>query len=236
MQADAALRKAAASIPSLLQMSPMAASITDSAQLIMSRLFISQMIYKWKILLHRRYLQVKSASEDKGDYSYSRKTCLDASLSTLQIQHILDEETCPGGQLYPMAWRITPLVQYQFLTATMILCSLLYTRHTDQREGGIRTALRKTREIRLRNSSLSREAKRGADMMNIVLAKADDGNVHDLDLSGNIPDGLANCQTLVASGGKSNMRVNFDGDTTFQQTLDNYDCKYHHRSAHLHYS
>jgi hypothetical protein len=34
--------------------------------------------------------------------SYSRKPRLDAPMGMLNIQHMLDEEKCPGGQLYTM--------------------------------------------------------------------------------------------------------------------------------------
>lgn len=166
MRVDGILHEALASIPPPLRMRPIASSITDSPQLIMSRLFLGHMFHKGQIMLHRRFLRWK---EDAT--VYSRKACLDASLGTLQIQHILDEETCPGGQLHMMRWRISSIMNHQFLTATMILCMLLQRGQTLQRDEEIKTALRKTRSIWLRGSASSREAQKGAETVSMVLAR-----------------------------------------------------------------
>ncbi|ROV93377.1 hypothetical protein VMCG_08405 [Cytospora schulzeri] len=166
MRVDGILHNAVGSIPPPLRMRPMAASMTDSPQLIMSRLFLAHMFYKGQIMLHRRFLHVP---EDAA--AYSVKACLDASLGTLQIQHILDDETCPGGQLQMMRWRITSIMNHQFLTATMILCMLLQRGQTLQRDEEIKAALRKTRDIWVRSSSSSREARKGVQAVSLVLAR-----------------------------------------------------------------
>lgn len=166
MRADKVLHEAADSIPSLLKMRPIAASMTDSPQLIMSRLFLAHMFYKGQIMLHRRFLHV---SEDTA--AYSHKACLDAALGTLQIQHILDEETCPEGQLHIMRWRISSIMNHQFLTAAMILCILLQRGQAMQRGEEIKAALRRTRAIWMRSSSRSREAQKGVETVNLVLAR-----------------------------------------------------------------
>lgn len=172
MRVDSLLHKTADNIPPPLRMKSMAASITDSAQAIMSRLFIRHMLYKGQIMLHRRYLYTHSHShshshphlsssqekeEEKGrtekekekqdPYGYSRTTCLDASLNTLELQHVLDEATRPGGQLHVMRWRVTSSMNHQFLTATMVLCSLVHRGQTLNREGEIMAALRRARAI-----------------------------------------------------------------------------------------
>ena len=85
MRADAILHEAAASIPQPFKMKSMAASITDSPQVIMSRLFISHLFYKGQIMLHRRFVLMESTSADEDLFSYSRKACLDASLGMLHI-------------------------------------------------------------------------------------------------------------------------------------------------------
>lgn len=166
MRVDGILHEAQASIPPPLRMRPIASSITDSPQLIMSRLFLGHMFYKGQIMLHRRFLRW---TEDAT--VYSRKACLDASLGTLQIQHILDEETRPGGQLHMMRWRISSIMNHQFLTATMILCMLLQRGLTMQRDEEIKAALRKTRSIWLRGSASSAEAQKGAGAVSMVLAR-----------------------------------------------------------------
>ncbi|KAK3318927.1 fungal-specific transcription factor [Apodospora peruviana] len=184
MRADAMLNDAAASIPPPLQPKPMTASITDSPQLIMARLFLNHMFHKGQIMLHRRFLHADPPPdvgvEVEDPFAYSRKVCLDASLRSLQIQHVLDEETIPGGQLHVMRWRITSIMNHHFLTATMILCSLLHRGRTMGREEEITKALRRTRAIWIRGSLNSKEAKKAAQTVGIVLARATgDGRRHD---------------------------------------------------------
>ncbi|KAG8169789.1 hypothetical protein KVR01_000534 [Diaporthe batatas] len=166
MRVDGVLHEALASIPPPLRMRPIASSITDPPQLIMSRLFLGHMFYKGQIMLHRRFLR------RGGDETvYSSKTCLDACLGTLKIQHILDEETRPGGQLQMMRWRMTSIMNHQFLTATTILCMLLHRGQTLHRDEEIKESLQKTRSIWLQGSATSLEAQKGSEIVNMVLAK-----------------------------------------------------------------
>ena len=183
MKIDAKLHDAAASIPPPLRMKPMAASVTDSPQIIMSRLFISHMFYRGQTMLHRRFLHMASSSKDEDSFAYSRNACLDASLGSLQIQHILDEETCPGGQLHTLRWRMSSIIHHQFLTATMILCSLLHRGQTLNQDVDIKAALHRARAIWMRRSSNSQEAKKAADTVSIVLAKAGESRGRDLVLN-----------------------------------------------------
>ncbi|UNI18377.1 hypothetical protein JDV02_004649 [Purpureocillium takamizusanense] len=172
MRVDGLLLEAAASIPPPLKHKPLAASVTDPPQVIMGRLFISHVFYKGQIMLHRRFLYRQSPSTERDHFAYSRKVCLDASLDTLQIQRILDEETCTAGQLHTMRWRLSSIMNHQFLTATMILCSLLHRGQTLERADEIVTALQRTRTIWMRGSNRSREARRAAETLNFVLARA----------------------------------------------------------------
>lgn len=175
MRFDDMLNKAAASIPPPLKMKPMAASVTDSPIVIIDRLFIGHMACKGRTMLHRRYLHAKSPG-DKGDiYIYSRKVCVDASLASLEIQRIYDEETCPGGQLSLVRWRLSSVQNHHFLTAIMILCSVLYHCTTGNRTKEIKAALRKSREIWGRNSTRSWEAMKAVEIINIVLSRTGDG-------------------------------------------------------------
>ncbi|KAK4232439.1 polyketide synthase [Podospora fimiseda] len=177
MRADGILQEAAASIPPPLKPRPLANSVTDAPEIIMARLFIANLLYKGQIMLHRRFLYAESTSSSEDVFAYSRTACLDASLGALQIQNILDEETSPGGQLHMMRWRISSIMNHTFLTATMILCSMLHRGSTFQRENEILTALRRTRTTWMRASSHSKEAKKAADTVSIVVARAT-GLVH----------------------------------------------------------
>jgi hypothetical protein len=183
MRVDNILQEAAARIPPPLKMKPTAASLTDSSQIIMARLFLGHMMYKGQIMLHRRFLYAESLSKDEDTYAYSRRACLDASLGMLGIQQILDEETCPGGQVHVMRWRVTSIMNHQFLTATMILCSLIHRKQTLNREDEIMAALRKARTIWIRRSSCSQEAKKAAETVSVVLAKATRAHGYDTKLN-----------------------------------------------------
>jgi hypothetical protein len=70
-------------------------------------------------------------------------------------------------------------MNHQFLTATMILCSLLYHEQTLQREDEIRDALQRARTVWMRRSSTSKEAKKAAETINIVLSRTGKGQEGD---------------------------------------------------------
>ncbi|KAI0892542.1 putative fungal-specific transcription factor [Annulohypoxylon nitens] len=178
MQVDTILRQAIASIPPPLKMKPIAVSVTDTPHIIMARLFLGHLHLKGEIMLHRRFLYVESTSKEEDTFAYSRKACLDASLSSLEIQDLLDRELYSGGLLHTMRFRVGSLMNHHFLTATMILCSLVYRRQTMGRQEEILASLRNTRMIWMRKSSTSREAKKAAETISIVLARATDGNTY----------------------------------------------------------
>lgn len=183
MRVDKILNDAIASILPPLKPKPMATSMMDPAEVIMARMFLAHLSAKGQIMLHRRFLHVESPSPqgDEDPYAYSRDACLDAALSGLEIQHILDEETRPGGQLYMMRWRVSSIMNSMFLTATMVLCSMLYRgpqTHQQQRQQirrheEILAALRRTRTIWMGAAARgSREGKKAAETVSFVLAKA----------------------------------------------------------------
>ncbi|KAK2751223.1 fungal specific transcription factor [Colletotrichum kahawae] len=169
---DKILNEAKASIPPPLQPKSMASSVTDSPQTIMARLFLSHIFYKGQIMLHRRFLFAESFSPDDDTFACSRKACVNAALETLRIQMILDEETRPGGQLHVMHWRVGSLMNHHFLTATMILCSVVHRKRKVGRDQKIMEALRRSRAIWVRKSQHSMEAKKAAQAVSIVLARA----------------------------------------------------------------
>ena len=225
MRADAILHEAAASIPQPFKMKSMTASITDSPQVIMSRLFISHLFYKGQIMLHRRFLLMESTSADEDLFFYSRKACLDASLGMLHIQHILDEETCPGGQLHMMRWRVSSIINHQFLTATMILCSLLHRGQILHRKEDIMTMLRSTRATWMRSNSISQEAKKAAETVSFVLARAGEIHDHDVDLDIERTTAATVGQDMSTNGNDSGAGLAFDGQAMPQNTMDSHERK-----------
>ncbi|KAK7737040.1 hypothetical protein SLS53_006797 [Cytospora paraplurivora] len=215
MRVDGILNEALESIPPPLRLRPIAASMTDSPQLIMSRLFLAHMFYKGQIMLHRRFLRV---SEDAA--AYSRKACLDASLGTLQIQHILDEETCAGGQLDTMRWRITSIMNHQFLTAAMILCMLLQRGQTLQRGEEITAALWRTKAIWTRSNSGSREARKGVETVIVVLAKFGVGSPPEAVVEGGMLVNHNPSMALPVSNSYSSDKMSYQSEDVLPGTLD----------------
>lgn len=235
MRVDKTLHEAVENIPPPLKMRPISASITDSPQLIMSRLFLAHMFYKGQMMLHRRLLH---APADKATYSH--KSCLEAALGTLQIQHILDEETYPGGQLDIMRWRISSIMNHQFLTATVILCILLQRGQTMERGDEIKAALRTTRAIWMRSSPSSREAQKGVETVSIVLAKTNVESTHGDPPNTYAEDSMHSEQADSASpaavthaannAGSSDKVESYQPEDIFQGTVGQFERKYcpHH--------
>lgn len=223
MRADASLHEAAASIPQPFKMKSMTASITDSPQVIMSRLFISHLFYKGQIMLHRRFVLTEVASADEALFFYSRKACLDASIGMLHIQHIFDEETCPGGQLHTMRWRVSSIINHQFLTATMILCSLLHRGQTLHMKEEIMTTLRSTRAVWMRSSAISRDAKRAAETVSFVLART--GEDYEIDLDAERPSTTTMGQAMSTNANGSGADSAFNDQDMLQTSMDFYERK-----------
>lgn len=176
MRVDAILQEAAESIPPPLKPKPIAASLTDSPQVIMSRLYLSNKLYQAQIALHRRFLFSGHRDADGNPATYSHKVCFEACLGTLDIQYMVDEETCPGGQLSIMRLRANALMHHQFLTATMILCTLLHSAHPVQQNSDIRETLERCQKIWKKRSDTSADAKKAADSVRFVLSKTADSN------------------------------------------------------------
>ena len=119
MRLDQALHEARLAIPPGLQLQPMTDSITNASDVIMQRIYLALLFLKAQCILHRKYLILAHAD---SHYSYSHRSCVDAALQTLQHQSTLNQEMQPGGQLHQVRWKISSLVNHDFLLATTILC------------------------------------------------------------------------------------------------------------------
>jgi hypothetical protein len=170
MRVDAVLRAAAEQIPVPLKPKGLAASVTDPPAQIFARLFLQHLLYKGQIMLHRRFLPA---------HEYSRNSVIEACLRTLEMQHLFDEETQPGGVLYSMRWRVTSSMNHLFLTATVILCSLVKSGQLMGQEGDVVVALRRSRDIWVRRSRFSKEAKQVFGTVSSVLADGGRGNMEE---------------------------------------------------------
>ena len=181
MRLDKVLHDAHDAIPPGLQMRPIARSLLDNPTTVMRRIYLALIINKAQCILHRKYLV---AAHSDSQYSYSRQSCIDAALQTLQLQCTLSQETRPGGRLYHEKWKVSSLVNHDFLLATTILCLDLDrdiamqasiqlrdpTRENDRRDAIIQ-ALHGSYKIWLQSSRSSREARKAAEALKIILGK-----------------------------------------------------------------
>ncbi|KAI0478050.1 fungal-specific transcription factor domain-containing protein [Xylaria cf. heliscus] len=173
MEIDTKLEKAHESIPTPLEWRSIAHCITDTPQMILQKIALKGIYWRARIVLHRKYLGL---AKTQSQYAYSREASLDAAFKLLDYQHMLDEETQPFCQLYQDRWKVSSVVNHDFLLAASLLCSYLQqisdTTHPFKQgsEGEkIIKFLARSREIWIRSSSTSKEAQKAAQALSIVL-------------------------------------------------------------------
>ncbi|CAG8972794.1 hypothetical protein HYALB_00007719 [Hymenoscyphus albidus] len=173
IEMDKELQKTYMSIPDCLKWRSMNHCITDSPQVIIQKIHLDIMFQKAKIVLHRRYMNF---SLTKTEYDQSQKSGLDAALKLLEYQSILHEETQPGCQLYHERWRVTSIVNHDFLLATSILCfSLKKSSHENCEEletsvvETVQASLKRSHRVWANLSNSSKEAQKAADALTVVL-------------------------------------------------------------------
>ncbi|OKL57904.1 hypothetical protein UA08_06418 [Talaromyces atroroseus] len=177
MKLDGIIQEQFQSIPPALRMRPLSKSLSDSTDVIANRLFLTLISYASRCLLHRDYLMA-AHSDDR--YEYSRKACISAALEILRIQEHVREECQIGRRLYQEQWKFQSSIKHVFFLAMTILCVYL-NRHLGEGPGKSRIgdeslakiiqALSTCYEIWSESSDASREAKKAAEMLRLVLGK-----------------------------------------------------------------
>jgi len=134
-------------------------------------------------VLHYRYL---ISGRSDSTYIYSRQSCIDAAIDILQYQSMLHEETKPGGQLHEVKWKVSSIIQAEFLLAATILC--VYLDHevaasllpqapnqevAEEKRDVVERTLRESDSIWSQASDQSREAQKAAAAVRIVLGKVE---------------------------------------------------------------
>ncbi|KAI0424994.1 fungal-specific transcription factor domain-containing protein [Xylaria sp. FL1042] len=168
MEIDAKLENAHKAIPSCLEWQSITYCITDTPRIIMQKLFLEGIYWRAKIVLHRKFLN--------RHYAYSKEACVNAAFKLLDYQTMLDRETQPFGQLYQDRWKVSSIVNHDFLLAASLLCSYLQKIRDPCFGFGdavefdkITTYLTRSREIWTRSSGASKEAQKAVQALNIVL-------------------------------------------------------------------
>lgn len=175
MKMDQRLDDSHASIPECLKWRSIVHCIMDSPQVIMQKVFLEIIFHRARIVLHRKYLYYSLMTPQ---LTHSRQACLDAALKLLEYQHMLQEETQPCCQLYQERWRVSSLVNHDFLLATSILCFYLQHARRATHEGPatsmvetILEALRRSYDIWLCSSSSSQEAQKAVEALRVILGR-----------------------------------------------------------------
>lgn len=115
-----------------LKIRSMDESARDPSTLIMQRFTLDLLFLKIICVLHRKFL---AASRCNSRFTYSRRVCIDASMTMLRHQATLHRECQPGGRLRSVKWFISSLTTVDFLLAAMIVCSDLYHTARAERQG-----------------------------------------------------------------------------------------------------
>ncbi|OJD14922.1 hypothetical protein AJ78_04781 [Emergomyces pasteurianus Ep9510] len=131
LKLDKALADSYRVIPPLSKQNPTEPPVTDPPALIMRRLTLDLMYQKGRCILHRKYYTI---SWNNPQYTYSRHTCIEAAMATLQQHAVLYRETQPGGVVHHFRWMRTSLISHESLLASMILC--LYLDRLNQQDAG----------------------------------------------------------------------------------------------------
>ncbi|KAM0185785.1 hypothetical protein ACHAPI_012024, partial [Fusarium lateritium] len=175
---DSKLDEARNSIPEGLRWHSIARCITDSPRHIIGKVVLETLFHRAKIVLHRKYVFGPPAES-----ANSKRIVLQSALKLLDYQHMLQEETQPFCQLYHERWRVSSLVNHDFLLATSILCYYLRHIRAEPRlcdeslvtNEAILGYLRRSYDIWLLSSNHSKEARKVVKALKVVL---DIGNDH----------------------------------------------------------
>lgn len=132
MKLDQRLREQQATMAPHLKLKSMEESARDPSSLIMQRFTLDLLYLKSLCVLHRKFL---AASRENSRLAYSRRTCIDASMTMLQHQATLHNECRQGGRLRSVKWFISSLTTVDFLLAAMIVALDLYHTAESERSG-----------------------------------------------------------------------------------------------------
>ncbi|KAF2203549.1 hypothetical protein GQ43DRAFT_258364 [Delitschia confertaspora ATCC 74209] len=132
MKVDQQARELHENIAPYLKLRSMDESARDPSTLIMQRFTLDLLFLKTICVLHRKFL---ACARNNSRFAYSRRVCIDASMTMLQHQATLHRECQPGGRLRGVKWFISSLTTVDFLLAAMIVCSDLYHTACAERQG-----------------------------------------------------------------------------------------------------
>jgi hypothetical protein len=173
MELDRKLQEAEATLPPIFRWQPLSQSFMLPPQIVLHRVWLQLAVQRLMIWLHRKYL---APSYAQVRYEYSRNACVQAAIKILEFQQLIDEETQPDGQLHPVRWMLSSLMQSIFLLGMSVLCYYVQLAKTTpevslDRDTGARIhgLLRNTYPMWLRSSTVSRDAREAVEHLSILL-------------------------------------------------------------------
>ncbi|KAI1769133.1 hypothetical protein GGR53DRAFT_474595 [Hypoxylon sp. FL1150] len=107
-------------IPKGLRMLSIADSITDPPQLIMQRVWLEICFLRLQVVLHKNYFMSPNHHER---YRHSRHVSLSSAIKIIEYQHLIYELVVPDGLLYDARWKLSSVINNEFLLATTIVCA-----------------------------------------------------------------------------------------------------------------
>jgi hypothetical protein len=162
MRVEKLLQDTRNSLPSSLKWQPLPQSDTQDPQSIMQRMYLDMFFHKMLITLYKKYLLV---SMTQFQYDHAREICLGSAINILKYQHLLDEETQLDSRFSSVRWRVSSILNHDFMLAASVLCFYIKLHNGDKKVTmnpdtieNIRPILRKSHEIWLRSATASKEA------------------------------------------------------------------------------
>ncbi|KAI1780752.1 fungal-specific transcription factor domain-containing protein [Hypoxylon cercidicola] len=163
-------------IPPGLRMQPIAESIADPPHLIMQRVWLEICFLRLQIVLHKNYF---IAPNHLDKYRYSRSVSLNSAMKIIGHQHMIYELVVPDGLLYDARWKLSSVLNNEFLLATTTLCAYIKQLSFNPRsvvEGvsvqEISQLLEKSLGCWERFSATSSHARRAMEVIRLVLKAA----------------------------------------------------------------
>lgn len=177
MRLDRELLQIHFEMPSCLQMRPLSFFLGEKASMVFDILNVDLMYLKCVCVLHRKYI---THERTNVKYEYSRRVCIDAALKILAHQTELHAACQPGGQFFGDKWMVSTLILYDFILAAMVVCLDLYesrntSSSTSLEDSKIRDEryeiLTHTRDIWNERRESSRDARRAANVLSVMLSR-----------------------------------------------------------------
>lgn len=117
---DGLLQAEKSRLPPPFKVQPIAQSIAVPPNLIVQRIWLDICYLRLQIVLHQKYFMAPAHHER---YSHSRSVSLKGAVKIVEYQDLMFELVKPDNLLYEARWKLTSIMNNEFLLATSILCA-----------------------------------------------------------------------------------------------------------------